>query len=186
MNVGVIILAAGSATRFGSDKRVARLPDGRRVIDATLGSARASGLPLLVCLRAQDHRLAAELVAPGITCLQCRRADEGLGGTLAEAIGHAAAWDGALVALADMPWIEPATYRAVARSLTADTICQPVFGDAPGHPVGFGAAFFGELAALGGDAGGRALLQAHPDAVRAVAVEDPAVRRDVDSPADLA
>ena len=71
MKVGILILAAGRSARFGSDKRVARLPDGQRIIDATVTNARASGLPLLVCLGMHDHQLAADLVAPGITCLQC-------------------------------------------------------------------------------------------------------------------
>ena len=36
MTAGVLVLAAGRARRFGSDKRLARLPDGRRSIDALL------------------------------------------------------------------------------------------------------------------------------------------------------
>ena len=185
MTIGVIVLAAGLATRFGSDKRVAHLADGRRMINATVTNARDSGLPLLVCLRTHDHQLAAELVAPGITCLQCHRADEGMGATLAEGIRHTETWDGALIALADMPWIKPDTYQRVAAALTRDAIVQPHFGDKAGHPVGFGADFFPALTALSGDAGGRKLLQAHAQQVRPIQVEDPAIQRDVDRPGDL-
>lgn len=186
MTVGVVILAAGSAARFGSDKRLAHLPDGRRMIDATIRNARDSGLPLLVCLRAQDHRLAAELVAPNITCLQCRRAEEGMGATLAEGIRHAGDWDGALVALADMPWVAPRTYRQVADALTPDAIVQPLYRSKPGHPVGFGADLFPELAALAGDVGGKHLLESRAEVLRFVEGDDPAIHRDIDQPRDLA
>ncbi len=185
MTIGVIVLAAGLATRFGSDKRVAHLADGRRMINATVTNARDSGLPLLVCLRTHDHQLAAELVAPGITCLQCHRADEGMGATLAEGIRHTEKWDGALIALADMPWIKPDSYERVAAALTRNVIVQPHYGDKAGHPVGFGADFFPALTKLSGDAGGRQLLHAHAQRVQPLQVDDPAIRRDVDRPDDL-
>ncbi len=185
MRAGILVLAAGRAERFGSDKRSAALPDGRRVIDALLDNLRASGLPLLVCLGEDDNELAARLTRDGLDCVRCARAAEGMGGTLAEGIAHVGAWDGALVALADMPWIAPDTYRRVAAALTRDTICQPAFAGSPGHPVGFGAAYFNELAQLAGDVGGRQLLRRHAGCVQRVAVDDPAIHRDVDRPEDL-
>ena len=155
------------------------------MLNATVNNARDSGLPLLVCLRAHDHQLAAELVAPGVTCLQCQRADEGMGATLAEGIRHAGDWRGALIALADMPWIAPGTYRAVADALTSGAIVQPHYRDHPGHPVGFGADYFAELVALTGDAGGRHLLATHSDRLQRIEVDDAAIVRDVDYPRDM-
>ncbi|NND67285.1 MAG: nucleotidyltransferase family protein [Halioglobus sp.] len=185
MNTGVIVLAAGRSQRFGSDKRSVRLPDGRQMINATVSNARASGLPLLVCLGPDDHQLAADLVAPGISCLQCRHAADGMGATLAEGIRSIGQWDGALVALADMPWILPGTYQQVAMALTRETIVQPHYRNEPGHPVGFGAEFFAALGALTGDVGGRHLLAENPDKLRRVDVTDAAIHRDVDRPRDI-
>jgi molybdenum cofactor cytidylyltransferase len=108
-----------------------------------------------------------------------------MGGTLAEGVDHARDWDGLLVALADMPWIEAATYRAVAQGLSQADLCVPVFGGRRGHPVGFGAWHYGELGRLGGDTGARLLLEKHAASVREVAVPDPAIHRDIDLPADL-
>lgn len=53
-----------------------------------------------------------------------------------------------------------------------------------GHPVAFGRSLWGELAALRGDVGARELLRRHR--VAAVAVDDPGVAADVDTPGDLA
>lgn len=185
MKVGILALAAGSARRFGADKRLARLASGQTVLSAFLAQAGASGLPILLCLAEQDTGLAMEIESTRVTCLLCRRAREGMGATLAEGVGGIPDWDGVLVALADMPWISPDTYRRLARCLSGSTICVPAYHGLRGHPVGFGSAFFGELSRLGGDTGARIVLDRHPGEVREVEVDDPAIRLDIDHPGDL-
>ena len=185
MNVCVLVLAAGLARRFGSDKRLATLADGRRVIDAHLDQISSCGLPLLVGIRDGDTELAAVLGQRSIPFHHCAHADEGMGATLAEAVAQLNAFDGVLISLADMPWIKPTTYSAVACALTTATICVPYHAKLPGHPVGFGKDFFGELAALAGGSGARSLLTRHPDAVRELHVDDAGIHHDVDTPLDL-
>jgi molybdenum cofactor cytidylyltransferase len=185
MTVGVLVLAAGRASRFGSDKRQALLPDGKRVIDALLQQVIASDLPLLVCLSEDDQRLAQNLDQQHISYCHCTRAPEGMGGTLAEGIGHLPPWNGVLVTLADMPWVKASTYRAITAQLRPEIICVPTWNGKRGHPVGFGARFFQELSQLGGDFGARLLLDKYAGKVYEVAVEDASILRDIDSPADL-
>ncbi|HEY6130957.1 MAG TPA: nucleotidyltransferase family protein [Halioglobus sp.] len=185
MTAGILVLAAGRSVRFGADKRLAILPDGQCVIEATLANVRASDLPFLLCLGEGDEELVNRLEARDIPCQRCRRAGEGIGATLAEGVGHIPGWSGVLVALADMPWVGSTTYRAVANRLSASNIVVPVHDGRRGHPVGFGRAFYPELAALGGDAGARALLDVHAARVTAVKVADAAIHRDIDVPADL-
>jgi molybdenum cofactor cytidylyltransferase len=185
VKVGILVLAAGRASRFGADKRLARLEDGRRVIDALLANILESGLPFLVCIGPDDHELDRELAARHVSCVRCSRAGEGMGGTLAEGVNHARDWAGLLVALADMPWVAPTTYRAVARQLSRDGICVPTHDGRRGHPVGFSARFFAELGQLGGDTGARPLLRRHAALVRELEVGDPAIHRDIDVRADL-
>ena len=186
MKVGILALAAGRARRFGSDKRLARLPDGRYCIEAFLDQLAESGLPALICLGPEDRELGRLLDHRGCPYCHCPRAAEGMGGTLADGITRVPRWDGVLVALADMPWIAADTYRAVASALEPGTICVPVFEGKRGHPVGFDRKFYADIAALRGDNGARALLKTFRDSVREVAVADPAIRRDVDTPEDLA
>jgi len=185
VNVGILLLAAGKAERFGADKRQALLPDGRTVLETTLANARASGLPLLVCVGEGDDALARHLHRSDIPCRRCSRAAEGMGGTLAEGVCHLPGWEGVLVALADMPWIAPASFLAVAEMVAKDCIVVPLCDGRRGHPVGFGRDFFSGLAALGGDAGARRLLDAHPDRVRELPLADAGIHRDVDFPSDL-
>jgi molybdenum cofactor cytidylyltransferase len=185
VNICVLVLAAGRATRFGADKRLAVLPGGIRVIDTVLQEIKQSGLPFLVCLGADDAALAGELQQRDIAVHRCARATEGMGGTLAEGISQIAAYDGVLVSLSDMPWIKATTYAAVAAGLSAGEICVPRYELRSGHPVGFPARYFPELAALGGDSGARSLLEKYAISVHEVPVDDPAIHRDIDLPADL-
>jgi molybdenum cofactor cytidylyltransferase len=185
VNCGVLLLAAGRAVRFGADKRLARLRDGRTVIGTTLDNIRGSGLPLLVCLAEGDDELARCMDEMDMPWLPCRRAGEGMGGTLAEGVLHIPDWDGVIVALADMPWIAPATYSAVAGQLAPRNIVAPVHGGRRGHPVGFGRQFYPALAALGGDTGARSVLALYAASVAELPVPDAAIHRDIDLPADL-
>ncbi len=68
-----------------------------------------------------------------------------------------------------------------------DTHCivRPLFNGLPGHPVGFGAAFFERLARASGDAGARHLLALHPQCVLDVPVEDPGIHIDFDTNPDV-
>jgi len=185
MSVGILVLAAGRSTRFGADKRLAKLPGGRRVIDTLLDNVRASGLTFTVCLGVNDNHIADQLQKENVHCIQCGRADEGMGGTLAEASSHIPDWDGVIVALADMPWIAPGTYLEVAAQLSARKICVPTRENRRGHPVGFGRDFYLELQSLGGETGARHLLKKYTKHVVELPVDDAAIHRDIDFPSDL-
>lgn len=182
MKAGVLLLAAGRSRRFGSDKRRARLADGQTLLAASIAAVQRSGLPLLVCLDRSDTELNGTLGDAGVAVTLCDDAAGGMGHTLAHGVRQRPGdWQGILVALADMPWIRPATYLAIARQLTPDTIVAPCHEGRRGHPVGFGAAFFGPLAASTGDTGARTLLDAYPGALRELSLDDPGVLRDVDT-----
>ncbi|MGB1140466.1 MAG: nucleotidyltransferase family protein [Halioglobus sp.] len=187
MTVGVLLLAAGRSRRFGSDKRRALLKDGRSLLDATLTAVSSSGLPLLVCLSPTDDELATALADSGVTTVTCHEADHGMGHTLANGVAQVPSeWQGLLVAMGDMPWVQPTSYRDIAGHVSPDTIVVPQYAGQRGNPVGFGAAFFDLLAGITGDRGARDIVRMHPDAVRALPVDDPGVLLDVDIPDALA
>jgi len=186
MIAGVVLLAGGSANRFGSDKRLRVLGDGRTLLLAAVDSIRRAGLPLLVCLGAADHELELTLRQKGVHCTRCPDSRQGMGATLANGVGAVAeSWDGVLVGLADMPAIRPETYICIREHLMANRIVVPTHGGKRGHPVGFDRHFFPELLALEGDRGARGVLAAHPGAVLEIAVDDPGILLDVDVVADL-
>jgi len=187
MKIVGILLAAGRGERFGGDKLLAPLPEsGVRVGIAALRNLRAAVFEVIAVVRTGDDKLAALFEAEGVRVIRAERADEGMGASLAAGVAAAADADGWLVALADMPWIAPATHAHVAAGLRDGAqIVAPYYNGRRGHPVGFAAALRGELLALDGDQGARRVLGAHRDAVTPIDVDDAGALRDVDRPQDL-
>lgn len=178
-----VLLAAGAARRFGADKRIALLADGTPVALAAAQKLCAACTRTLVVIRADDP---AALVFPGCELVRSDAAWRGMGHSLAAGVAASPHADGWLVALGDMPFIQPSSYRVVAAALRAGAaLAQPVHAGVGGHPVGFAASWFTQLIALDGDVGARALIREAGAARVLCAVDDAGIHRDVDTPADL-
>jgi molybdenum cofactor cytidylyltransferase len=131
--------------------------------------------------------LVKALEREGCEVVICDNAAEGMGASLACAVRAAGAADGYLVALADMPYVRPASIAAVRDALAGGAaLAAPYFHSRRGHPVGIAAAFRGDLLALVGDEGAKALLSRHSGQMKKIPVGDPGVIRDIDRPEDLA
>ncbi|MBK5967537.1 MULTISPECIES: nucleotidyltransferase family protein [Thiorhodovibrio] len=177
MPVGVL-LAAGSSQRFGSDKRLHRLPDGTPM---AVQSARTlqRALPRVLAVVREADEVADRLAAEGLEVILCPAAINGMGHSIACGVAASADADGWLIALADMPWIQPQSITAVATALAEGAaIARPVYAGQQGHPVGFSAAFGPALQGLQGDQGARHLLRRA--ALTEVPCPDPGVLRDLD------
>jgi molybdenum cofactor cytidylyltransferase len=188
LDVVAILLAAGSATRFGSDKLLHRLPHDVPIVVQSARHLRA-GFPgrILAVLRPGAGDLAPLLEKEGCEPVPCERAASGMGESLACGVRAAPGADAWLVALGDMPFIRPSSVAAVHEAmLRGAPIAAPYFRARRGHPVGVAARFREELARLEGDAGARDILIRHASEIVKIPVGDPAVLRDIDTPGDLA
>ena len=188
MNVVAILLAAGSATRFGSDKLLHSLP---HEVPIAVQAARhlKAGVEesILAVVRPGSEALSQTLKQEGCEVAVCDNAAEGMGASLACAARAAGPADGYLVALADMPFVRPSTIAAVRDALAAGApLAAPFCRARRGHPVGIAGRFFDQLLQLRGDEGARALLAANERSLLKIPVGDPGVLRDIDTPADLA
>jgi molybdenum cofactor cytidylyltransferase len=183
-----ILLAAGASRRFGADKLGQALPEGLTVAARACRVLRAGTDGVLAVVRPGNEDLAERLRAAGAEVLFCPQAERGMGASLAfgvRALPENAA--GCLVALADMPWIEPATVRAVTEALRLGALlAAPCHRGARGHPVGFSSALRGELSKLDGEEGARSVIQAHRGELQRIDVEDAGIARDIDRPEDIA
>ena len=186
MNICGMFLAAGASRRFGSDKLLHPLDDGRPVALTALAHLRAVIPQVIAVVRPGVPALEDRLGAAGATVVLCADADEGMGTSLATAVRASGAASGWVVALADMPYILPQTIEAIATALAAGAaIVAPTYHGVRGHPVGLSSQFRAQLEALRGDAGARSILKLNEASVTLIDVDDPGVCRDIDTPADL-
>jgi molybdenum cofactor cytidylyltransferase len=182
-----ILLAAGSASRFGADKLAVALPDGALVGATALKNLASAVDSVIVVVRPGDSVMTRACAERGARVSVCPHARDGMGASLAWGVRGAAVAAGWIIALADMPWIDPATIAQVAATLRGGaSLAAPQFQGTRGHPVGIAARFYGELAALSGDEGAKRLLSAHASSIALIDVNDAGILRDIDTPADLA
>ena len=182
-----ILLAAGSSRRFGADKRWHRLVDGTPMALRSAAALREACSCVVVVVRPADDELARACEELGYAVLRNGNPAAGIGDSLALAVRATRDAGGWLIALADMPFIAPATYRLVLDALAhGASAARPEFRNQVGHPVGFSASWGERLAALSGDRGARALIEAAGGGCVLVEVGDAGVVRDIDRPSDLA
>jgi molybdenum cofactor cytidylyltransferase len=182
-----LLLAAGSASRFGSDKLQHPLPHGVAIAVQAARHLHAAVPHVVAVVRPGAQDTARALAEEGCEVAVCAEAHKGMGASLACAVRVAGAADGYLVALADMPFVRPSTIAAVRDALASGALlAAPYWRARRGHPVGFAGSLRAELEALTGDEGARRVLASHEARLVKVPVGDPGAIRDIDKPSDLA
>ena len=199
-DVAVVVLMAGRAQRWGGDvpKQLARLPDGRtlaeRAADLALAADAGNTRVVVVVTGYQAEAVDDALGGRNVDAVYNRRWAEGQGTSVAAGIAALPPDTGAaLVLLVDHPTLPLsvldgliAAARVELKNGCDDFIIFPTYDGRRGNPVIFGRAFFAELRRLEGDVGGRAIVAAHKEAIRAVAVDTPAIFDDADTPETFA
>jgi molybdenum cofactor cytidylyltransferase len=184
--IGGIILAAGSAKRFGSQKLLAPLR-GRPLVQHVIDSANASSLEDVVLVVGADDLVAR--VDPGRARV-VRNPDpaRGLASSLQTGLS---ALDGrlhaALVLLGDMPGVTTALIdELVARGREARaSAVVSVWRGRRSPPVVFHRSFWPAAFALQGDVGMREVLGTRADVLDFTVTEELGSLEDVDTPDDL-
>jgi molybdenum cofactor cytidylyltransferase len=178
--VVAVVLAAGRAERFGSDKLLHEL-DGKPL--AAHIATTLAGLPLAsrIAICPTGNTARRDLFAThGFDIVDNPHPEQGMGASLALGARAAMARDAGalLVCLADMPYV---TREHLAALMGVDAAAVTTeCGGVRSPPAIFSRAMFAELPALTGDTGARQLLR-----TAAIVAAAPALLRDFDSPADF-
>jgi molybdenum cofactor cytidylyltransferase len=184
MKVAALLLAAGKSSRFGANKLL-HLLDGQPIALRSAVSLK-SAFPSAVAVVSPGSPVQALLEQAGLHTVVSEHAEQGMGESLKTGIATTRDADAWVVALADMPFIRPATHLAIERALRRGAaIAAPAWLGERGHPVGLAARFRNDLLALAGDAGARFILKSHAGEIQLIEVDDPGVLKDIDTPADL-
>lgn len=185
-----ILLAAGRSGRMqGADKRWLAVEG----VPMALRAARAiEAAPLsrrLAVVRPTDADLACRLTKRGFECVVNPTPDRGRASSLACAWAALPRAAPVLVALADLPELTDALVCELWQrfnELGESAILIPRYRGQWGHPRCLGADHVAALRVQAGADSVPAYLERHPDAIRFWDVDDPAVIRDIDTPADYA
>jgi molybdenum cofactor cytidylyltransferase len=180
-----VVLAAGESRRFGSPKQLLGWGD-TTLVAHVAGIALEAGLdPVLVVTGYEADRVNAALA--GLRVRPVYNPDFASGQSTSVSRGVAAlpvSAGAAVFLLADQPGVSAGVVHKVlqAHRTTLAPIVLPTYEGRRGNPVLFDASLFGELRALTGDVGGRALFDKHAASVVRVPVDDPATLQDIDTP----
>ncbi len=184
-----IILAAGFSRRFGETDKLSADLRGAPLLSHAIAAVAASKVAYRRIVVAPGRQALVDAcgLAPEELVINPNAAD-GMGASIAAgiaAIAEDASLDGAIVALGDMPDVAPTTIDRVIAAAADGAVAAPTYQGQRGHPVAFPRVLFPALSTLSGDAGARDLVRAAEPPARFVAVDDPGVVRDVDTPEDL-
>jgi molybdenum cofactor cytidylyltransferase len=184
-----VVLAAGSATRFGGRKLLADW-NGAPLLHAALDIARAAPVDSLTVITGADAvEVAACVQAFDASIRQVHAAGfaEGMAASLRAGIASLPKdARGAFVFLGDMPRVPASTLRPMSEAVRLGAAAAaPVFQGRRGNPVVLGRGLFPAVAVLEGDSGARSLLQTLGARLALIESPDDGVLFDVDRPEDL-
>ena len=181
--VSAVLLAAGAATRMGTQKLL--LPFGgeplvrraaRQICDAGFDD-------VLVVLGSEHEAMLAALAGLALRHAINVQFASGMGSSFRTAVEHVADSDAAMFALADQPFVTTNEYRTVLNAYRQHTpaIVSVRYGEVMAPPHLFQREFFPELARL--QHGARSVLERHAE--RALVLQFAAdLLVDIDTPED--
>ena len=185
LRIGCVVMAAGSASRFGGNKLSAAV-DGQTMIRRALEAVPREALTR-VCVVTQYDEVERLTRAMGFLCVRNDRPD--LGVSLTVRLGTQALMDtcdAIVYQVADQPWLR----RESVAGEIAFYLRHPAHivamssGGVRGNPCIFPARFFPELCALSGDVGGSAVIRRHKSDLLLYEVDEGELI-DVDTPQAL-
>ena len=189
MKIGCIVMAAGNARRFGSNKLDARV-EGKTLLRRALEAVPAACFDRVAVVtqypRGMD--LAREM---GFLPVENPRPDLGLSHTIALGMARMQDMDGVMFQVSDQPLLRRESLESMVRDFHAQKETERVIlrlgwragGAEPllGSPVLFGSGHFDALRALPEGRGGGVVIRQHPGCVRAVYAQSAEELEDADT-----
>ncbi|MFM9897616.1 nucleotidyltransferase family protein [Sphingorhabdus sp.] len=180
-DVAIVVLAAGNARRFGSDKLMADLDGSPLGLRAAAQMAQLNAAAhIAVCQ--PEAPIAPHYLKLGYTLAENRHAERGLSGSLHLAVEAAAQTEAQalLILLADMPFVQTSHVAALIAGCDGEILASSD-GIQSMPPAIFPRAAWSRLLETEGDAGARHILAC----AHTLAAPEGSLR-DIDTPDDLA
>jgi molybdenum cofactor cytidylyltransferase len=187
VRISAVVPAAGTSSRFGSMKLLADV-SGRRLIERTLDSVLDAGVDLVVLVVGDRDAFdgLAQAGDPRVAIVTNETPSRGMFSSIQAGIA-AADGDVLLVLPGDMPFVPPAVVRSVASAcLETGEAVVPTFKGQRGHPIAIPGRYREGLLKVDTESSLKdALARVTGRRPGEFEVDNPAVLKDVDVPADL-
>lgn len=182
---GIVILAAGAASRMGKPKQLGKLCGVsllRRCARTALATSRR---PIHVVLGANAGALKPEIADLEVTPLINPDWVRGIGTSIRVGVAAAAQCDAVVLLLCDQPLVTAGDIEQLVseRAKSGKPIAAAAYAGTLGTPAVFAAGLFGELLALSDEQGGKFVIQRHAAQVQPISIPQAAV--DIDTEADF-
>lgn len=189
MKLACLVTAAGTGSRFGTDKL--HLPvDGQPMGVLALDVLKKIPFALRVLVTSRDKGYLIDAARErGFAVVINPAPERGMSSSVrlgTEHILSTGTYDGILYAVADQPHLSSATVEKLVNAFLREPGCiwAPEAAGKRGNPVLFPASLFSELMQVTGDRGGRQVIAAHGELLRTVSV--PAAElKDIDTKEDI-
>lgn len=186
MRIAVIMLAAGSSRRFGSNKLLYGI-EGQPMYAHTLEML--TGLPqteVTVVTRQEYRQIAEAAQKAGARVLYNPKPEEGIASSMKIGLQANLQADACLFAVSDQPWMRKETVERLIRIFqrSGKGMASVSFHGRTGNPCIFSRKYYAELLTLEGDKGGKRVMDAHREDTVFLCVENEQELADIDSPAD--
>lgn len=186
--IGAVVLMAGRSSRMKEgNKLLMPLGDsGNSVAEQTLQSIVQAGYaPIVVVTGYEADAIRERLNRFDVQWIHNFQYEEGMGTSIARAFDtiEDLHWDGALIALGDMPFVSVETLSLLRTHFVQNPhqIIAPRRNERRGQPVIFPVHFFGDLRRCSGDVGGKWIVNANFERLSVVTVDDEGIHWDVDT-----
>ena len=177
--IAVILEAAGDSKRFGSNKLLHIMDDGKPMISSILDAVRPLDVYKKIMVTQYDE--AAEL-ACGFDIVRNERPDLGISRSMQLGISAAGDADAYMFCVCDQPGLSTVTLERLIEAYKKGTagIVSLAWQGKMCNPKIFSSLYREELMSLSGDAGGRQIIASHADDILLVEAESEDEVKDID------
>lgn len=181
-----ILLAAGAGTRFKCGNKLLVPIDGEPVVRQATTTLTAANLDsITVVLGHERARIKQTIADLPVSFVTNQSYTNGLSTSVSRGLSAIPPdSDAVVIALADMPYVKPATIHALHQSYLSGygTALAASYNGSRGNPVLFDQTYFNMLHTVSGDTGGRDILETNGKLIN---TNDSGVLYDIDTVEDL-
>ncbi len=178
--IAIILEAAGDSKRFGSNKLLHIMDDGRPMIASILDAVRPLEAYKKILVTQYDEVAA---MAPDLNVVMNDRPDLGISRSMQLGLEAGGDADAFMFCVCDQPGLTTATIRKLIEAYKKGTagIVSLAWQGKMCNPKIFSSRYKEELMSLSGDTGGRQIIAAHTDDILLIEAESEDEVKDIDS-----